>query len=479
MRTLISLFLIILSFCSCTVKNPSHDNKTKPFASNVNGEISRIYEYNHEYHQCLVYKVLNDIPEDGEKLEIDFDESLEMIRTIHDITGGIKQIIYFVGWQFDGHDSKYPAWSEVNHRLKRSGDTDARASFIRLAEEARQYNAYVSIHINMSDAYKNSPLWDIYLKNDLIVRNPDGSIKEGMVWGGEISHFVDKVKEWDKGFAQKRIDGLLEILPFIKENGTVHIDAFGLVRDNEKKYKTVCNIFDYWKKNGVDVTTEYADMQLMGRIPMVWHLNLAEENRLKYPPSLICGGGSIGNMRNPEDRVYTHAGWAMMPDAGCFYEEAWGASIDSDFTERQGKLKNIVHKFCTKTLVWYFLNQYRPISHFQDLENYTVTFTGGVVSNVRKSDRHLTIKQAERLFVDGDNIFIPAPWTDGEWFAYNKGDEAYKWAIPKEWKGVNEVNAVRITDRGRTESTVLNVVDGEILIEPTDGEALAISQKRE
>jgi len=55
---------------------------------------------------------------------------------------------YLVGWQFDGHDSKYPSWAEVNPRLKRPQDPDARASFLWLAEEAKRLNAFVSVHID-------------------------------------------------------------------------------------------------------------------------------------------------------------------------------------------------------------------------------------------------------------------------------------------------------------------------------------------
>ena len=51
-----------------------------------------------------------------------------------------------------------------------------------LMSEAFKYNTTVSVHINMFDAYDDSPLWDIYIKNDIIARNTDGSLKRGE-WG--------------------------------------------------------------------------------------------------------------------------------------------------------------------------------------------------------------------------------------------------------------------------------------------------------
>ena len=49
---------------------------------------------------------------------------------------------------------------------------------------------------------------------------------------------------------------------------------------------------------GIDVTTEYFDFELVGRLPMVYHLNLSEENRITYPATVICGGGDGCNQRH-------------------------------------------------------------------------------------------------------------------------------------------------------------------------------------
>lgn len=432
-------------------------------------------QYNHEYHTSLVYKIFCADKGNAEKVEVNFEEALNCIHTIHDITGGIKQIVYLVGWQFDGHDSKYPAWSEVNHRLKRVGDPDARTSFIWLANEAKKYNALVSVHINMSDAYMNSPLWDEYLKNGLIILNKDGTPTKGGIWGGEQSYSVDKMKEWELGYSQKRIDNLLKLLPFIKENGTVHIDALGMTEKNVKLLNAVNGIIDYMHNKGVDVTTEYFDFNLAGRIPYVYHLNLAEENRLKYPPNIICGGGPGGNMRNLDDRGPYYV-WATLPDAGCLFDEAWGISIDNDLSGKD-MLKNIVGRICTRTLQWYFLNSHHAVSNYQDTANYRVAFSDEINTNVHKSNRYLTIRQGDRLLVDGDFIFMPALWTKGEWWAYNKNGGTHTWPIPKEWQSEKVIEAIRLTNTGRGEKFDLPVKNGKITIDLLKGEALALSAK--
>ncbi len=426
--------------------------------------------FRHRYSQCLAYKIFCANKERPDQGLVTFEDVLRTIRVIHEVTGGLEQVPYLVGWQFDGHDSKYPAWSEVNRRLKRPQDPDARASFCWLAKEAKAYNAGVSVHINMSDAYENSPLWGDYRASDLIVCGKDGQPRKAGVWGGEQSYLVDKVREWKSGYAQKRIDALVALLPFLRESGSVHIDAFGLIGKNAELRETVYAIFDYWRGLGIDVTTEYFDFELVGRLPMVYHLNLSEENRIKYPADVICGGGDGGNQRLAKQPN----GWAHLPEAGCLYEEAWGVSIDGDLGHNG--LRGIVGKLCTRTLVWYYLNRRRPLSYEEGADVYRVTFSGGVETSVRKADRHLTVRDGSRVLVDGGDLFVPALWTaGGEWFAFSRQGGTRAWPVPDAWKRAKTVRAVALTDDGRGAETSLPVQNGAVLISLKAGEGAALT----
>ncbi len=427
--------------------------------------------YHHAYHQCLVYKIHCANKEDADKILIDFEGALQHIRKMHGITGGMKQIVYLVGWQFDGHDSKYPAWSEVNRRLKRPGDSDARASLLWLAQEAKKFNAWVSVHINISDAYENSPLWKEYLDKGLLELGKDGRPVKGGVWGGETSYHINKTREWESGYTQKRIDGLLTLLPFLRESGTVHIDALGIIGRSEKRRQTYWAIFDYWYGRGIDVTSEYFDFDLAGRLPMVWHLNVSEAKRLKYPPEVICGGGDACNQR----LHVTMEGWKHLPEAGCLYEEAWGVSIErsADAESRT----HMVDKFCRKTLVWYFLNRHRALSYEDGTDLYRVTFSGDVETSVRKSDRHLTVRDRGRVLVDGGDLLVPALWTaNGEWFAYSKKGGTRTWPVPDAWTDAKRLTAVALTDEGRGAQAILSVQNGTVEIALKPGEGVAISK---
>jgi len=74
------------------------------------------------------------------ELYLTFEDALKVIKRVHDITGGVPQVVLLTGWQFEGHDSKYPSWTCVNKHLKREQDETALDSLRWLIREARQYN---------------------------------------------------------------------------------------------------------------------------------------------------------------------------------------------------------------------------------------------------------------------------------------------------------------------------------------------------
>jgi len=95
----------------------------------------------HKYDQSLVMKILLAERTDegrGCKVHLTFEQALEVIERLDRITCAAPKIVYLVGWQFNGHDSKYPAWSEVNKRLKRAQDPTALESLKWLMREGRE-----------------------------------------------------------------------------------------------------------------------------------------------------------------------------------------------------------------------------------------------------------------------------------------------------------------------------------------------------
>jgi hypothetical protein len=313
----------------------------------------------HDYSQTLVMKITlchKDSRGGVGKVYLTFEQALEVIRKLDNLTLGIPKIVYLVGWQFTGHDSGYPSWGVVNQRLKRLQDDSAVQSLRWLLREAKQYHTTVSLHINMTDAYESSPLWQTYLVNNVILKDAHGN-----PIGAEQAYQISYAQEWKLGFAQRRIDELLQMLPELREAGTIHIDAFHSVQPTRSSLQPARSdnsqlsspyvgftindeiaaqrkIIRYWRSKGLDVTAEDDTNYLkpdpfIGLQPMAWHFD-PENFRLfdwvqkprsfvGLPPALYSGTpmpAEIEIMRDPQN------------------------------------LTGLVQQFCQKVVPWYYAN---------------------------------------------------------------------------------------------------------------------------
>lgn len=167
--------------------------------------------YMHAYHQTLVMKIFlaSKQPDGGCDVELDFEQALAVIKRLDNITLGMPKIVYLVGWQHNGHDAKYPDWSVVNPRLKRQQDATALDSLKWLMSEGFNHHTTVSLHLNMFDAYADSPLWETYLKNDIIAKDRNGVLIKGELHGAGTgpdsqSYYISYARDWDTGFAKSR-----------------------------------------------------------------------------------------------------------------------------------------------------------------------------------------------------------------------------------------------------------------------------------
>jgi hypothetical protein len=332
----------------------------------------------------------------------------------------------------------------------------------------------------MCDAYENSPLWDLYRKKDLLIRQADGSLAKGGIWGGEQCYLVSKAREWREGQARKRIDGLLELLP-LKKAGTVHIDVFtprssayhGVT--HEQDVEAMREILHYWHSVGVDVTKEWFHHEFADLVPLVWHCNLSEAGRLKYPPDVCCGGGAACNYRRQEWRMDDPgAGWIRMPDAGCLYEEAWGYSVDNDIMSKDFE-KPLMDVFYLRTLPWYFLNRLKIIHHVHTRESYEVHFTESVKTEVRDEGKKFTMRQEDRVLQEDSDIFLPALWRENECIAYSRGGCKREWPLPPAWKGISRVAIHNLFPRADGKVREAKASNGRVTISLEPAQAVYVT----
>jgi len=401
----------------------------------------------HKYDQTLVMKIfLAERTDEGKgcKVYLTFEQALEVIERLDRITCGAPKIVYLVGWQFNGHDSKYPAWSEVNQRLKRAQDPTALQSLKWLMREGRKHHTVVSLHINALDAYEDSPLWQAYLEKDIIAKGKRGAPLKGIVWSGLQSYPLSYAKEWETGCAKRRIDGLLKMLPELKEAHTIHVDAFhtypplppasqvegfkgispflgyGPERECAAQRKTL----RYFRDCGLDVTSEHSSGgrldPFVGLQPMAW---IYEPPSPDIPPSLYCGTP----MR-----------------------------AESEIRTDPQRLTGLLDQFCLKAAPEIWANAWRAANH----------------------DHPPQTNDWQRV-LQGTDCCVPLVWnTKPTLLAYSRdGYERKTWKLPSDWTRVTTARLTNVTVDSVSPVGAVGVKNGEVALTLTPGQAVVISQE--
>jgi len=455
----------------------------REFKASTDVVVSPFYR---DYHQALVLKLF--LGMEGEPVErlandptfrkghevfCTFEEALEVIRKTDNLTRGIPKIIYLVGWQKGGHDHGYPAWSEVNPRLKRPHDATALASLRWLIREGRKHNTTVSLHLNMVDAYRHSPLWDEYVAHDCFAKDESGNLLvAGIQVKGDDMYNVVYPKEWAAGLAQRRIDALIKMIPELKAGHTIHIDVFIANRDGgkplspwhakpenggltpEKYVETQRQIFHYWRDRGFDVTGEGTGWahppgeHFVGLQPMSWWYSW---NPMEVPESL----GARGRTDREGDGDFRFG-------SSMHGEEIWKQDKDT--------LPGFLGMFCRTTLPWYYLGRLDRLK----VEAGAVHYSGGVIA--RTEDGKKIIRKGPFLLRENDDLFVPALWNPKEIVAYSRqGYTDKSWQVPADWASVKQVTVQNITLQGlASDKTTVPVIDGALRLTLKADQAVSI-----
>jgi hypothetical protein len=401
----------------------------------------------HKYDQSLVMKIfLAERTEDGKgcKVSLTFEQALKVMERLERITCGAPKIVYLVGWQYNGHDSKYPAWGEVNVRLKRPQDATALESLRWLMREGRKHNTVVSLHLNALDAYEDSPLWQEYLEKDIIAKDKSGAPLKGIVWGGLQSYPLSYAREWETGCAKRRIDGLLQMLPELKDAHTIHVDAFHtfpplppasqvegfkgispfLGYSAERECAAQRMTLRYFRDWGLDVTSEHSSggrlEPFVGLQPMAW---IYEAAAPEIPPRLYCGS-------------------AMRAES----------EIRADPT----RLTGLVDQFCLKAAPEIWANTLRAANH----------------------DQSPPAADTQRV-VQGNDCCVPLLWkTQPTLLAYSRGGYERKiWKLNPDWSAAKVLRLTNVTVDGLTAAGSTEIKEGEIALTLAPGQQVMITRE--
>ncbi|MGD0127267.1 MAG: endo-alpha-N-acetylgalactosaminidase family protein [Terriglobia bacterium] len=400
----------------------------------------------HDYSQTLVMKFFiaeRDANGNLAHVYMRYDDALEEIKKLDRITLGVPKIVYLVGWQSTGHDSGFPAFSVMNEALKRPGDKTALESWHWLCREAKKYHTSVSVHINMLDAYQNSPLWNTYLDNNIIIKDKQGIPVPGEVFGGLQSYQVDYAQEWKLGYAVKRIDGLLKMLPELKDASTIHIDAFHSIpwliykkdpnshlvdpylgTTEEEETIAQRKIYRYFRLNGIDATAEQAmeDIRLdpfIGLEPFGWHFeDEGDSDRKVFNRLEWIGKPADFDVYKLPPRLYV--GTAM--------------PAEQDIKNHPENYELLIKAFCTRFVPWYYRN------------------------NAATEDKH-------ELWQKTGDIFLPVLWQRHTILAFStEGYVSKKWKLPEKWQNRQTVTVTTVSIDADKDVYTLPIMDGAIIV---------------
>lgn len=441
--------------------------------------------YMHQYHQMQLMKIMLAIPDNngGSTVKYTFEEVLSLVKAMDAVTRGLPKTLYLVGWQYNGHDDRYPAWFEVNNALKRDCDATGRESLLWLAEEARKYNTYISVHVNMTDAYDDSPLWEEYLEKGFISRNSDGTPMQIGIWNDRRAYQICYKNEWESGYAVKRIDALLDLLPFLQESGSIMIDAFfcranpyeKVTVEEEESYQR--KIMRYIRSRGMDVTHESFNRLREGKDLFIgispWYLwfDTKEEDFMKYPAGLTSGGASYLFARQFPEFTEKQLQLGFLFGMSGRGEDCFNNHED-DFAPNKNWMEKYRYQFYTGTLPYIYLNRYKREKLTGKEANRIAYYNDGLIVSLKDS----TIIHNNRVLRDKDNLFIPVLWTnEREIMAYSQnGYKNKKWLLPADWSDVSRVDIYQITPSGILFKETINSDNGEITFSLEQQEAVSV-----
>ncbi|MDO4365002.1 MAG: hypothetical protein Q4C99_10805, partial [Clostridia bacterium] len=378
-------------------------------------------------------------------------------------------IYYLVGWQYLGHDDKYPDFFEVNEALKSKQDKAAIDSFKRLSDEAKQYHSIVSVHINFNDAYDNAPSFDDFVKAKALIRNRRGEPDPIEKYNGRKCYKTCLKAYWESGLFKRQFDRFVDTFPFIAETGTIHVDNFqcytnyapyvGIKEMQDARRKMV----EYAKSKGIDITSEFTykegkglpnkpflglprnhswnnKMDTVGYIPMSWWCcRMTKKDLLDYPVTVYCGGEF-------REKKYNNL----------LYGNMHGEDIVKN--DNPNWAQDFINRFATYQVPYHFLNTLDRLAIDGAGSNLVCKFSGNIVSYSKGKK----ITKNGKIIKDDGNLFLPFVHRDSAYIAYSRNGDCRDWDIFETGKTAAEV--YKITESGNEFVRELPIKNGKLHI---------------
>ena len=389
----------------------------------------------HDKH--IWYKIFQSKPG---LLRSNLPQTKDIIKAIANITDNYPQIPFLVGWQFKGHDTDYPALNILNKEL---GEQEDFSKLFKEAEE--QYNAFVSCHINIDDAYKHSSQWD----EALMTQFKDGTLIPWEKFNNEMSYHLSHTKDVESGSIFKRLTEFFEILPVKK---AIHMDAMrntnvswepdGYISEIEELECGLKQIFNFFYERGIDISTEglfFHPTEFIGLFSAIWHFSRRYGHQI-YHGKLV--GGGYRKLSN-----YT---------AGM----GWSIHRDIDFDEFLNNWEKIVDKIYLGVLLSHFLNPHEMLSTKWRpwCRTYKIIYSDNIIAKCRFG--FLKIYWSDILIANNSDRFIPLR---DKIYIYSKRGGKKCFLLPENWRS-KDFKAIVLSAEGQQDFNDYQIINNQIIL---------------
>ena len=245
----------------------------------------------YRYEKTLVYKIGLDSsgqnnPERPETFSpiLTLKDAKDIIMKIYKLSGGMKQVVYLVGWQEGGHDFEYPK----PYIYDFNSSCGTLEEFLSLREELKKFNVNLSFHDNFDDAY----LSEIYkINRDILSIDEKGDCWKGWLWAGGMSYIISPTAYLESTDIKERIKTIKEKY---RIDGTYHLDVLSSeirrysFRENElsaaeDNISAKIGMIDLFNKENIDITSEILSMPFIGKI------GYSQSTRYNFDSCLFIG----------------------------------------------------------------------------------------------------------------------------------------------------------------------------------------------
>jgi hypothetical protein len=437
----------------------NHDGRIN-WADAAAWEGDRTYRFEPLYHEAIIYKLWLDslnLP----KPNFTYAECLPIIKRLHRISGGMKQIVHLFGWQGRGHDTGFPCHREFNPRL------GSREDLIALIESARDYNCTVSLHANFDDSYTAHAEFD----PTLLSRDPSGP----RIWffntmvnapTFSISHTLAN----ESGYTDRRIAELVSLLP-LRES--IHLDA-------HRPYNEV------WLEDGAFICAE-CEVQ-RGMIPIrdkfaQYGLDLSVEGTASEKRGLYTWGWIQPSYLHPYMTLMTHGRFpgvwrgGMNRDCARTRVEGHALGISNAQLSEPGQSEADV------TACFYLDWMYTEILRRKKMTDYRIgDWDTGIDATYEDSTRVTAGHGGAGIeawyegipIARGDDRFLP--WRDDTIFIYSRNGGPQEWTLPANW-AQHDLYLTALSLTGETSGPPLHRTDRTMRLDAPAGVPLRLDQR--